>query len=247
MGALDLLAAASGSLYMVTMTTLGVRLVFLSRRNQAKPELWLAIAFLLGGSVGASAEVVGSRFLWPSHPAAAFWAVGVGKLGSAVGLRFYDYFVWRVFRPGARWAGALFAVLAAGAGAAIVAFVATGTVERGAMHSWFWLELAVRVVSPIWLTWESLGFWSQMRRRSAIGLADPLVADRFLLWASGALSGLVMLICSVPPQILPREHPLQSVSLLLLALMGLAATASYWFAFFPPEWYRSRVAARARA
>jgi uncharacterized membrane protein len=86
-----------------------------------------------------------------------------------------------------------------------------------------------------------------MRRRSAIGLADPLVTDRFRLWAGGALSGLVMLLCSVPPQLLGRDHPLQGVSLLVLALMGLAATASYWFAFFPPDWYRSRVAAGTRA
>jgi hypothetical protein len=56
-----------------------------------------------------------------------------------------------------------------------------------------------------------------------------------------------MLLCSVPPQVLSRDHPLQGVSLLVLALMGLAATASYWFAFFPPDWYRSRVAAGTRA
>jgi energy-converting hydrogenase Eha subunit E len=247
MGALDILAAASGSLYLVTMTTLGVRLVFLSRRNRAKPELWLAIAFLAGGSFGASSEVIGSRFLAESHPAAAFWVVGLGKLTSAIGLRSYDYFVWRVFRPGVRRAGALFVVLAAGAGIALVGFVASGTLERGPGHAWFWLELAVRVASPIWLAYESLRFWSQMRRRSAIGLADPLVTERFRLWATGALTGLVMLLCSVPPQILSPDHPLQKVSLLILGLMGLAATASYWFAFFPPEWYRSRVSAGTRA
>ena len=86
-----------------------------------------------------------------------------------------------------------------------------------------------------------------MRRRAAIGLADPVLTDRFRLWASGALSGLAMLLCSVPPQVLSRDHPLQGVSLLVLALMGLAATASYWFAFFPPAWYRSRLAAGSRA
>jgi hypothetical protein len=247
MGALDVLAAASGSLYLVTMTTLGVRLVFLSRRNRAKPELWLAIAFLAGGSFGATCEVVGSRFLAGSDPAAAFWVVGLGKLASAIGLRSYDYFVWRVFRPGARWAGALFFVLATGAGLALVGFVAGGTLERGAGHAWFWLELGVRVASPIWLAFESLRFWSQMRRRAAIGLADPLVTDRFRLWATGALTGLVMLLCSVPPQLLSTDHPLQKASLLTLGLMGLAATAAYWFAFFPPEWYRSRVAAGTRA
>jgi hypothetical protein len=247
MGALDILAAASGSLYLVTMTALGVRLVFLSRRNRTQPELWLAVAFLAGGSFGASAEVVGARFLAEAHPVAAFWVVALGKLSSAIGLRSYDWFVWRVFRPGARWAGALFVVLAAGAAVAIAGFAASGTLERGAGHAWFWLELGVRVASPVWLACESLRYWSQMRRRSAIGLADPLVTDRFRLWAGGALSGLVMLLCSVPPQLLGRDHPLQGVSLLVLALMGLAATASYWFAFFPPDWYRSRVAAGTRA
>jgi hypothetical protein len=244
-GALDILAAVSGGLYLVTMTGLGIRLLFLSRRNGTKPELWLAIAFLAGGSLGASSEVIGSRFLLESHPVAAFWLVGLGKLSSAVGLRFYDWFVWRVFRPNERWAGALFFALVAGAGLAIVLFAASGTLERGSGHFWFWLELAVRVASPIWLTAESLRFWFQMRRRVAVGLADPLVTDRFRLWATGALTGLVMLLCSVPPQILPMDHPFQKVSLLTLGVMGLAATASYWFAFFPPDWYRSRVTAKA--
>ena len=99
MGALDILGAASGSLYLVTMTALGVRLLFLSRRNQTKPELWLAVAFLAGGSFGASSEVVGARFLAESHPVAAFWVVGLGKLASAIGLRSYDWSspsAWRV-------------------------------------------------------------------------------------------------------------------------------------------------------
>jgi hypothetical protein len=242
MGALDILAAVSGGLYLVTMTGLGIRLLLLSRRNGTKAELWLAIAFLAGGSFGASAEVIGARFV--ADPGAAFWLVGLGKLTSAIGLRFYDWFCWRVFRPSERWAGALFFGLAAGAALAVVLFFATGTLERGADRGWFWLELVVRVGSPIWLTAESLRFWSQMRRRVAVGLADPLVTDRFRLWATGALSGLVMLLCSVPPQILPMDHPFQKLSLLTLGVMGLAATAAYWFAFFPPEWYRSRVAAR---
>jgi hypothetical protein len=245
MGALDILAAVSGGLYLVTMTGLGIRLLFLSRRNATKPELWLAIAFLAGGSFGASAEVIGSRFLAEADPVAAFWLVGLGKLTSAIGLRFYDWFVWRVFRPNDRWAGALFFALAAGAALALFLFLASGTIERGPGHGWFWLELGVRVVSPIWLAWESLRFWSQMRRRSAIGIADPLVTDRFRLWAAGALTGLVMLLCSVPPQVLAKDHPFQKVSLLVLGVMGLAATASYWFAFFPPDWYRGRVTAQA--
>ncbi|HVH06640.1 MAG TPA: hypothetical protein VNE71_11630 [Myxococcota bacterium] len=247
MGPLDAVAAASGSLYLVTMTALGVRLVFLSRRSHAKPELWLAVAFLAGGSLGASAEVVGTRFLNESHPVAAIWVVALGKVSSAIGLRFYDYFVWRVFRPGARWAGALFVALAVGAAAAIAGLVASGSLASGAASAWFWLEFGVRVASPIWLATESLRYWSQMRRRSAIGLADPLVTDRFRLWATGALAGLVMLFCSVPPHLVAEDHPLLSASLAILGVSGLAATAGYWFAFFPPAWYRERVKAAARA
>ena len=121
MGAHDILAAVSGGLYLVTMTGLGIRLLFLSRRNGTKPELWLAIAFLAGGSFGASAEVIGARFV--PDPVAAFWIVGIGKLTSAIGLRFYDWFCWRVSRPSERWAGALFFALAAGAALAMVLLI----------------------------------------------------------------------------------------------------------------------------
>lgn len=245
MGPLDAIAAASGSLYLVTMTALGVRLVFLSRRNHAKPELWLAIAFLASGSLGASAEVIGTRFV--PDPMAAAWILGLGKLASAVGLRSYDYFVWRVFRPTERWAGALFGAIALGAGVALIGFTATGTWTSGSATPWFWLELAIRIASPIWLTFESLRFWVQMRRRVALGLADPLVTDRFLLWSIGALAGLSMLLCSIPPNVVSTGHPLYKLSLALLGVAGLAATASYWFAFFPPRWYRTLIARQASA
>jgi hypothetical protein len=241
MGALDALAAASGGLYLLTMTALGVRLLLLARRNGAWPECWLGIAFLAGGSLGASAEVIASRYLHAAHPQAAGILLAFGKVAAGGGLTVYNYFVWRVFRPGERWAGRLFAVLAAATLVAIAGLAATGAFGPGLARGggWFWLELAARLASPIWLAAESLRFYGQMRRRVELGLADALVADRFRLWSIGALAGLAMLLCSVTPLFVGPDSPVQKLNIIVLASAGLVACVAYWLAFFPTAGYRS--------
>ena len=80
-----------------------------------------------------------------------------------------------------------------------------------------------------------------------LGLADPVVTDRFLLWTFAAACSFLMLSTSIMPILLGRTHPLAIIALAVFSVTGAATAACYWLAFFPPEAYRRRVRARAAA
>jgi hypothetical protein len=89
-----------------------------------------------------------------------------------------------------------------------------------------------------------------MRRRVRLLLADPVVANRFLLWGFGAgaagfgsaLGGVVQWWTGLPPLELPGL-------MLSSSLHGLAAAIAMWLAFVPnaayTRWVRSRAALSA--
>lgn len=246
MPASELFQALSGTLYLITITVVGARLLFLAARNRSLPELMLGIALVAGGTLGATCEVVAAQAAEPLGPARAGALLGFGKLCGFVGLNAYGLFIWRVFRAGEAWAAVLFFALVAISAAALVGFASRGAFATGAVPSdWFWIEFAGRIAGPIWLTFESARYYGQMRRRQQLGLADPLVTNRFLLWAIAAGCGVVMLLTSVPPLFIASDDPRMAVNIVVLGLSGVFASAPYWLAFFPPAAYVRRVRAAA--
>ena len=242
MRGLEILTMLGGSLYLVTMTAVAVRLLMLARRTRRSAELLLGLALLLGGTLGASLEVAAAEVVGtPSRSAGLLMAAG--KTIGASGIILYDYFIWRVFRPTSRGAALLFGVLVVVSIAAIAGYAAAGSFATGQLDMrWFTVELIGRLACPLWMIVESFAYWARMRRRVALGLADALVANRFLLWGVGASFGVVMLATSVTPRVAAGNELLTSLNLVVLALAGIASSIPYWLAFFPPESYRRWVA-----
>src|SRR5262249_16178730 len=48
----------------------------------------------------------------------------------------------------------------------------------------YWINFAARVSGVVWMSVESFRYGAMLRRRLRLGLADPLVANRFLLWGA---------------------------------------------------------------
>jgi hypothetical protein len=212
------------------------------------PEMLLGIAFLAGGSIGAGLEVAAQQGAEQLGPLASGRLLMVGKVAGGLGLTVYNFFVWRVFRPDDTWAGVLFFGVLATTVGALAGFAMAGTFATGVVDAlWFWVEFAARLVSPIWLAFESFRFYGAMRRRVALGLADPLVANRFGLWGTGALVGGLMLCTSLPPRFIATDHPLMPVNIIILGTAGLVVSTCYWLAFFPPAPFRRWVAASGPA
>jgi hypothetical protein len=119
-----------------------------------------------------------------------------------------------------------------------------------------------RLIPTCWAFYESCRYWNSMRRREALGLADPILTNRFLLWSiwTGAVSLLpmiVLLLRAVSIITLGSDHFTEGIGaeLLPMVLGGVrlifvfvapVAAIALSLSFFPPAAYLDRVRARAR-
>jgi hypothetical protein len=128
-----------------------------------------------------------------------------------------------------------------------IAFLATayaadilenGLVNRRDGGSWFWGGMVMRLFVMAWSSFESLLYWSRMRRRLRLGLADAVVTNRFLLWGIG--SGAAFLGSAFGVAVIALTGPTSSRIPsfdLIVSLHGLVAAIAMWFAFQPPAFY----------
>jgi hypothetical protein len=92
------------------------------------------------------------------------------------------------------------------------------------------------------LALECFRFYSQLRKRVRIGLADPLVMQRVGLWGVAMVASTGCYVVPITHRLVygtgVREH-LWAIS----AVSGLAMVAAVclWLAFFPPRAYRQRM------
>ncbi len=248
MGILEAVQALGGGLFFVTSAVVAIRLLFLARRNRGLPELLLGLSFLLGGTIGSFTEVAGIAAETQLQPAQVGTLLMLGKLFGIAGLACSVFFIAWVFRRHERWAIAPATAVIAASLVAFGGMAAAGTFSSGVSSApWFWIEFAARLGSPCWLGLEAGRYYLRMKRRMRLGLADPVVTDRFLLWTFAASFSFLMLTTSISPVLLGRTHPVAMAALLVFSFTGAAAAASYWLAFFPPEAYRRLVRARATA
>jgi len=231
---IELLRILGFGSFLGASAVVGTRLLLLARRTRQLPETALGLAFVLAGTLGwallfLSAQEDGVMGL------PAPWLRGAGVLSTALGSAGLWVFTWRVFRPDAPWARALCGL---GIAAALVGIAGEGLtngflrVDRGL---WFWVGFAGRSLPFVWASAESIRYYRRMERQAALGLGDPGVQRRFLLWGvgSGAAAGVfavgaaTLLLTSDPS---PLARPLPSI---LASVLGLVAAVSFWLAFFP--------------
>src|SRR5690606_30936279 len=155
---------------------------------------------------------------------------------------------WRIYRP-TSWGAAVVSLL--GVAAVVAALVAEGRATGFDTAAWRGLgwhvaRRGLQVGCLLWGAGEALVYWRRMRRRVALGLADPLVADRFLLWGIGAGAAGLGSAIGTAVQLVSGRAPLeQSWVTMSSSLHGLVAAVALWLAFLPPAAYRRRVRARA--
>jgi hypothetical protein len=223
----------------------GARLLWLARRTRQLPELALGSSLLLMGAIGYPLAVAARRGAFGADATAAWVLAGALAIQN---LGCFGAFVlnWRVFRPGARWAAGLTAT----GGAVFVASVAAPIFAAGASGpdydgGWYYAGLGARTAGFAWAAVESLRYHGLMRRRLALGLADPVVTDRFRLWgiaSAATVAGFAIFLAGR----LAGPHMGESPPVLAAtSCVGLVAATSLWLAFLPPAAYLRRLAARA--
>jgi hypothetical protein len=179
--------------------------------------------------------------------------VVAGCLLISVGMTALNVFTWRVFRAGARWAlglvvavGLLFTFQALGV-AHVLAQAPDAARPDQVTHHWSTLQIALSAVSLAWSGLESLAYHRRLHRRLALGLGDPVVANRVLLWAVYALSATGVIAVQAFYHLALGNSLGHPVPLLAAALGGSLSSAAIYLAFLPPAAYLRLVQARAAA
>ncbi|MDJ0788120.1 MAG: hypothetical protein QNK05_15030 [Myxococcota bacterium] len=238
---MDSFAFASFACTCVLGAILSVRLLLVWRRTRALPELALGVASL-ALTLSPILLIVGAR-LASSHPGVALAAFTLGVLLHPINPLAMACGVFRIFRPDARWAGALCGLVA-------VAFAVWAWRRLGAG------EIALQTKDPLsaaishagrlgvyaWAAFECFRYRALLHRREQFGIGSPETAHRLALW--GASAACIAGVAAIGWYgFAVREVPLLQWPLGLLGVngLGLLAAATLWVAFFPPRAYRSLV------
>lgn len=149
---------------------------------------------------------------------------------------------WRIFRPGSRMArlsvGLTFVVMGI---YAVIAYMPSVEVDtRNLVYE------GTRLLLYGWGATECFRYAAMLRRRVALGLAEPIVAHRIRLWG-------VASVAQIPTSALPFVQMIgggdgqvlsSAASLYMASGLGVTATTCIALAFFPPaatmRWIESR-------
>ncbi len=256
MGFVEIFPSVATLAFVIGSAVVSARLLGLARRTSEVPELLLGGAILCTAVLGygvliAGLAIRGAGVLAPDEvPMAAVVLSGAGKLLHDLGVTFFLLFVVYVFRRQTRWAPILASALCALLWGGFAVGASEGSFRgQGIGHAAWYCEYLVIWSYPLWNMIESYRYWGLMRRRATIGLADPLVTNRFLLWGTGSLfTALATWIASLP--VLFVDDPARMLELMpsiriATAATGLVSVTCSLFAFLPPQWYRRRLTAGA--
>lgn len=231
-----------------TSWAVGLRLFLQGRRLGGVPETMLGIMLLLSVGLGYPLMIAADRLDGAAARALLLVAVALVNVGFA----FLFLFTRHVFRPDAGWARGLLGLgllgltanlLMRGFEAATQPEVKIATEAVGSSL----LQIGPVLLGYCWSSVESFRYHALMRRRVALGLGDPVVANRFLLWGANSLA--VALGTGINGVAVVRGVDVFESPLVLLAssTTGLAQAVLLVLAFAPPRAYQAWVGRRSPA
>jgi len=241
--------------FVLASAVVSLRLIGLAMRSRQRPELLLGLG-ILGTAVLGYGILIGAAILRGGVGGEASNALeralhAAGGILHDAGVTMVLLFVLTVFRPAERWARVLTAVaLLALWGGHVGWELSNGYRSTLPGNGFWWLRYAVIWTYPLWTMVESYRYYGLLRRRRALGLADPLVTNRFLLWGSAALgTALATWTASLPYLLLDRPESLVAWGpgiQVATASFGVATVTLYGLTFFAPAWYRRWIGAGLR-
>jgi hypothetical protein len=249
---MELFVVGSILLCVLVGTGVGLKLLSIALGSRKLPEFAIGMALLTHAAVSQPALLAQQAL---GEEASLGLQMGIGGLrvfAFFITLVGFSLFTWRVFGVESRWRRAL------AAGLSVAALISASASLWGS-----WLQLSSNVPMPLyqrigltphfffafgWVSLESLRYYGLMRKRRALGLADPVVTNRFLVWGAGeGVASLVILaLCVV---MMNRSALLTTDSTVagLVTAAGLVNALVWWLTFAPPTAYLRWVRANAGA
>jgi hypothetical protein len=232
--------------FFIVSLVVGVRLLLLWWRTRQLPELLIGIGVLGIGPVGYGLAVAARLVIEPKPGVGAVLAT-IGALAVVIGAGAKFTFNWRVYHPESRAVGLIPLV----AGPVLLAAWLTDLATEGFLHAdpsrpVTLIRNFLQIACLLWGSGEAIRYWTLMRRRVRLGLGDPVVANRFLLWGIGAGAAGLGSFIGIAAQVVGGAALGQASWVMVSSsLHGLVAAVALWFAFVPPAFYRRYIESRA--
>lgn len=239
---MQILGQIGGGAYCIAALVVGLRLIWLSTRTHELPELLIGISVLFLAGLGYPLSAAARQIPELAVSSRAALGVVAGVL-AAVGLIANTVFIWVVFRRGSAWASALLVSLTL----ATLGIFYVQSLEGGwAEGAHFWGALPVVItLSYGWACLECGRFYSLLRRRLRLGIAEPVVANRFGLYTVATGMALTTNVVGFVFWHLHLEMLTNPLGGPLLFVLGAGSSVLMMLAFIPPQAYREWVRARA--
>jgi hypothetical protein len=244
---MQILTLLSFLMMFVASLIVSSRLLLLARATRGLPEFALGLSLFALTGIGYPSMIAGERM--SSVP-----MIVVGMVALNAGMLLLALFVQRVFRPTDLWAKGLLGCLALSALVQVIVSTRStmaliGSEELGVplqAHLEFRMLTVLIGIVYLWAAIESLSYRRALLRRIALGLGDPIVANRLALWGIMALvSGSAALFNTIATW--QNPDAMQSTSALLVNTLGGSADAVLLLlAFVPPKAYLEWVGAPAQ-
>lgn len=240
---MELFGLACVTAYCAVAFLVAVHLLRLAARTGQLPELLIGLSLLVGGGIGYPGSVA-ARALAQTSPDLASRLAIAGVLGLALSA-WAMLLCWNViYHRGQRWSRntvvattvLLFVVLVerlATMGAAGV------TTSNSGYVGWLLAGTLPYLFNGV----SGLRYHARMSRRIPLGLADPIVANRILLWSTTSLVVVAQYAYSLCGLLLGSAFAAMSTA--VIGSLGLSIALLLTLAFFPPQPFSRWVQARA--
>jgi hypothetical protein len=233
-------------LFLLASGATGGRLLWRGLKGGGVHERLLGVAYFNGGPLGYVPLIVVMLGLTPdawTTPLRAF-----GQLNLAASAFALFLFNRLVFRPASNAWRLATGLACAALPVAWIALFATGEFDGRQMggSSAYWFDFWVRAAAYAWAGTESLMTYSRARRRLALGLADPVVANRFLLWGI-AMAAITGMFANTAVSLLILDGARGPGGLLFDSVLAVITSAAMWVTFFPSRRYLAWVQGGAPA
>jgi hypothetical protein len=241
-----------------------VRLLRLWSRRGSVPERSLGTYFLASAFLGALPQIIAYGSLsdeaWSLSDFQMRLLLGMAIFGMAVGAAGVYIFTWRTFRAQQLWAGVAVGI---GLSALALGFALEAIHERFALvvipGLGHWLGWAGRTLPMLWVSIESFRYYTMLRRRLRLGLADPVLTNRFLLWAIWAAAVFLNLAADLLARvayvvavgttsgevIAESAAPIVMVTISITMVLGAISAVTLFLTFFATDGYRRWLEARS--
>lgn len=232
--------------YCAVSLVLGFRLLALARRTRQLPEIFFGFGFLAGGMIGYPFNVASGFLLRAGSPESAHLCYSIAQVAMTAAAILALLACRQIFAPTFRGGGSLVAAWSLLLVAGVVAVIRTTGAETADRLTVpvYWAHLLLQGgcygISAV----ASLRYASMLKRRLALGLADPIVTNRMQLWGFSHVSITCSYSFSIATGVLLAGGHIERNQVIyltpLVAGFGLTAAICITLAFLPPKAYLAR-------